>query len=36
VTILPKINHFGIFAEPAALDAMAGWLRTLPGAGAGQ
>ena len=34
--ILPKINHFGIFVEPAALDAMAGWLRTLPGAGAGQ
>jgi non-heme chloroperoxidase len=35
--ILPGITHFGIFSDPAALDAMAAWLRALPaGAGAGQ
>jgi len=28
--ILPGIDHFGIFSDPAALDAMAGWLRALP------
>lgn len=31
ITTMPGISHFGIFSEPAALDAIAGWLRTLPG-----
>jgi alpha-beta hydrolase superfamily lysophospholipase len=31
--ILPDVNHFGIFSEPAALDMAAGWLRGLPGGG---
>jgi non-heme chloroperoxidase len=35
--ILPHIGHFGIFADPAALEAIVGWLRALPqGAGTGQ
>ena len=35
--ILPRIGHFGIFSDPAALEAIVGWLRALPqGAGAGQ
>jgi pimeloyl-ACP methyl ester carboxylesterase len=33
--ILPDINHFGIFIDPAALAAIGGWMRGLPqGAGA--
>jgi pimeloyl-ACP methyl ester carboxylesterase len=28
--ILPGISHFGIFSDPAALAAAAGWLRGLP------
>lgn len=35
--ILPGISHFGIFSDPAALDAMATWLRGWPpGEAAGQ
>jgi non-heme chloroperoxidase len=30
---MPGISHFGIFSEPAALDATAAWLRTLPPGG---
>jgi non-heme chloroperoxidase len=30
ITILPSVNHFGIFSDPAALKAVAGWLRSLP------
>jgi alpha-beta hydrolase superfamily lysophospholipase len=28
--IMPDINHFGIFTDPAALKAAVDWLRTLP------
>lgn len=31
VTVLPGVNHFGIFSDPAALDAAAAWIRGLPG-----
>jgi hypothetical protein len=35
--IRPHISRFGIFTDPAAIEAIIGWLRTLPqGAGAGQ
>ena len=27
IEILPGINHFGIFSDPATLDLIAGWLR---------
>jgi non-heme chloroperoxidase len=30
MTILPGVSHFGIFSEPASLDAAAGWMRGLP------
>ena len=30
VTIMPGISHFGIFSDPAALDAAAVWMRGLP------
>jgi non-heme chloroperoxidase len=29
-TTMPGVSHFGIFSDPAALDAAAGWLRALP------
>ena len=28
--ILPGVNHFGIFSDPAALAVIADWMRTLP------
>ena len=31
VNILPGINHFGIFSDPAAFAAAADWLKTQPG-----
>ena len=31
--ILPGINHFGIFSDPAALDTMTTWMRGLPDGG---
>jgi hypothetical protein len=35
--ILPHISRFGIFIDPAAIEAIIGWLRTLTqGAGVGQ
>ena len=30
VTAMPGISHFGIFSDPAALDAAAAWIRGLP------
>jgi non-heme chloroperoxidase len=30
VAVLPGINHFGIFTDPAALGMIADWLRALP------
>ncbi len=33
VTTLAGINHFGIFSQPAALEAAADWLRALPARG---
>jgi len=30
VTIVPDVSHFGIFSDPAALAAAAGWMRDLP------
>jgi non-heme chloroperoxidase len=30
ITTLAGINHFGIFSQPAALEAAAAWLRALP------
>jgi hypothetical protein len=30
VMVLPRINHFGIFSDPVALNAMTEWLRGLP------
>jgi non-heme chloroperoxidase len=33
VTTLPSISHFGVFSEPAALDAATAWLRALPPGG---
>jgi pimeloyl-ACP methyl ester carboxylesterase len=33
VTIMPGISHFGIFSDPAALDAAAAWMRGLPETG---
>jgi pimeloyl-ACP methyl ester carboxylesterase len=30
IKIMPDINHFGIFSDPAALKAAADWLGTLP------
>jgi pimeloyl-ACP methyl ester carboxylesterase len=33
--ILPHVNHFGIFSDPAAIEVMAAWMSTLPD-GAGQ
>ncbi len=31
--IMPGINHFGIFSDPTALDAMTAWMRGLPEGG---
>jgi pimeloyl-ACP methyl ester carboxylesterase len=33
-TILPEVNHFGIFNTPSSWDMMATWLRALPSAAA--
>jgi len=33
--IFPHVNHFGIFSDPAVIEVMAAWMRTLPD-GAGQ
>jgi non-heme chloroperoxidase len=30
MTILPQVNHFGIFSDPKSLAAIADWLRALP------
>jgi pimeloyl-ACP methyl ester carboxylesterase len=34
MTIVPGVNHFGIFNDPAQWDVIAGWLKSLP-SGAG-
>jgi hypothetical protein len=30
VMVLPRVNHFGVFSDAAALNAMTDWLRALP------
>jgi pimeloyl-ACP methyl ester carboxylesterase len=30
VVVLPRINHFGIFTDPVALQKISEWLRSLP------